>query len=40
MVVGGVVDGKVKMFAVEISEELVEEIDGGGVDGSHIVDSF
>ena len=35
VVVGGVVDGEVKTFVGEISEELVEEIDGGDVDGGH-----
>ena len=30
-----VVDGKVKTFVVEIGEELVEEVDGGGVDSCH-----
>ena len=35
VVVGGVIDGEVKTFVGEISEELVEEIDGGDVDGGH-----
>lgn len=40
MVVGGVIDGKVKSFVGEIGEEFVEEVDGGGVDGSHVVQKF
>ena len=35
MVVGSVVDGEVKTFVVEVVEELVEEVDGGDVDGCH-----
>ena len=40
VVVGSVVDGKVKTFVVEVGEEFVEEVDGGGVDGSHVVQKF
>ena len=40
MVVGGVIDGKVKSFVGEIGEELVEEVDGGGVDGGHCSNCF
>ena len=35
VVVGSVVDGKVKAFVVEIVEELVEEVEGRDVDGRH-----
>lgn len=40
VVVGSVADGEVKAFVVEIVEELVEEVDGGGVDGGHCSNCF
>ena len=30
-----VVDSKAKALVLEIADELVEEVDGGGVDGRH-----
>lgn len=35
-----VVDGKVNTFVLEVVEELVEEVDGGGVDGCHSDKNF
>ena len=40
MVVGGVIDGKVKSFVGEIGEELVEEVDGRDVDSCHSDKNF